>query len=1001
MRFRSYSLELFIILAVSLYSFKAGEEVNNSIKNDPPFISVSTPWADSMITTLSDDEKIAQLFMVAAYSNRDGEHEKQLTELIEKYKIGGLIFFQGGPLRQAKLCNTLQEKSKIPMLIGMDAEWGLAMRLDSTVKYPWQMTLGAIEDDQLIFEMGRQIGEQMNRLGVHVNFAPVVDINVNADNPVINARSFGENRDVVAKKGLAYMKGLQSQRVMANAKHFPGHGDTDKDSHKSLPMINHRYNRLDSVEIYPFKYLIENGLSSIMVAHLYVPELVEEFNLAATLSPAVVNGLLKDTLRFEGLIFTDALNMKGVSSFYKPGEVDLKALLAGNDVMLFSEDVPKAIDEIKKAVKEGLISMEEIEKRCLKILRAKEWVGLNEYQPVVLENLYHDLNKITYQMLNRKLMSSALTVLENKDELIPLRSLDTLKIAAIAIGDGGYETFHHFLSLYTEVDTFHLSSNAASLNNKEIMERLQDYNLIIASFHTPNTNPYSRKKIEGNAVDFLNAIRLKKHVILTAFCNPYALNQMSGLDHFESFIMAYQNNEFANEAAAKVIFGGSIANGKLPVSINERFKQGQGKVLQEILRLNYIWPEEIGIQREWLSGIDSIALEGLLEQAYPGCQILVAKDGKVFYNRTFGYHTYDSSKLVRVQDIYDLASLTKIAATLLGVMKLSENEEIDLDYALCDYLPDLVDSTDYLNLSLREILAHQAGLAAWIPFYKKSLINGKPRYEVYSLDSSSIYRNRVAENLYINYHYKDTIFNQILKTPVKKSGEYKYSDIGYYFLKEIVERKTNMPLDEYVKESYYKPLGMNRTSFKPLNFFNKQDIIPTENDKIFRQQLIHGDVHDPGAAMMGGVGGHAGLFSNANDMAKLMQMYLDNGVYAGKTYFEENTLNEFTSCQYCENENRRGAGFDKPMIDGEEGGPTCTCVSPMSFGHSGFTGTYMWADPRDKIVYVFLSNRIHPDAANKKLISLSIRTRIQEVIYDAIEKSKSIELLSDSLKEKK
>ncbi len=475
---------------------------------------------------------------------------------------------------------------------------------------------------------------------------------------------------------------------------------------------------------------------------------------------------------------------------------------------------------------------------------------------------------------------------------------------------------------------------------------------------------------------------------------------MSGLDHYEAFIMAYQNNEFANEMVAKVIFGGTVANGRLPVSINENFKQGQGKDLQEILRLNYVWPEEIGIEREWLSEIDSIVSEGLLEQAYPGCQIVVAKEGKVFYNRTFGYHTYDSSKLVRVQDIYDLASVTKIAATLLGIMKLSENGEIDLDYALCDYLPDLVDTTDYSNLSLREILAHQAGLAAWIPFYKNTMIKGNPRYDVYSLDSSSIYRNRVAENMYINYHYKDTIFNQILKTRVNGSKEYKYSDIGYYFLKEIIERKTNMPLDEYVQESYYKPLGMSRTSFKPLNSYKKQDIIPTEKDVTFRRQLIQGDVHDPGAAMLGGVGGHAGLFSNANDVAKLMHMYVSNGTYAGKKYFDELTIKEFTSCQYCEDENRRGAGFDKPMINGEDGGPSCTCVSYMSFGHSGFTGTYAWADPEDKIVYVFLSNRIHPDASNKKLISLSIRTRIQEVIYDAIAKSKSVELLSDSLIEK-
>ena len=353
-----------------------------------------------------------------------------------------------------------------------------------------------------------------------------------------------------------------------------------------------------------------------------------------------------------------------------------------------------------------------------------------------------------------------------------------------------------------------------------------------------------------------------------------------------------------------------------------------------------------------------------------------------------------------MNDIYDLASVTKIAATLLGVMKLNEEGKINLDYALCDYLPELVDTSDYANLSLREILAHQAGLAAWIPFYKKSLVGGKPRYDVYSLDSSATYNRRVAENLYINHNYEDSIYKQILSTPVNQEPEYKYSDVGYYFLKKIVEKEMGEELEDYVANNYYIPMGMSRTGFNPLNSHSKRDIIPTELDKTFRSQLIHGDVHDPGAAMLGGVGGHAGLFGNANDLAKLMQMYVSGGNYAGRQYLKSETLKEFTSCQYCEDENRRGAGFDKPLINGEEGGPSCSCVSYMSFGHSGFTGTYAWADPEDEIVYVFLSNRIHPDAGNKKLISLGIRTRIQEVIYDAVAKSKGREMLSDTIKSK-
>lgn len=975
---------VFVITSAFVKPLAGGTVINN--ENDPPFLEVATNWADSVFTTLTPDERIAQLFMMAAYSNKDSAHIKRIQKLITKNKIGGLIFMQGGPLRQAELINSYQKLAKVPLMVSIDGEWGLAMRLDSTVKYPWQMTLGAIQDEQLIYEMGVDIGEQCKRLGIHVNFAPVVDVNVNPKNPIINARSFGENRENVANKGIAYMKGMQSVNVMANAKHFPGHGDTDKDSHKSLPTINHSKARMDSIELYPFYKLIENGLASIMVAHLYIPAYVKEYNMATTLSKDVVTGLLQDSLGFKGLIFTDALNMKGVSALYRPGVVDVKALLAGNDVLLFSGDVEKGIAEIKKAIENGEITREEVDKRCLKILRAKQWEGLDRYQDVKTTRLIEDLNKREYELLNRKLSEASLTVLQNEGDILPLKKLDTLKIASLSIGEGGVNEFQNTLSLYSKVDHFTIKE-LESKKNADLLDTLRQYNTIIVSIHKSNKNPWKSYKIGAGTKDMISNLAMKNKVILTVFANPYSLIDFNAIEKTDGLIMAYQNSTYAKEAVAQLIFGGIGANGKLPVSVSDKFKEGTGLEVNSIDRFKYTMPEEVGINLKDLYKIDSIALSGIKEHAYPGCQVLVAKHGKVIYNKSFGHHTYEKKRAVVNSDIYDLASITKISASLLSIMKLKDENKFNLDLNLCDYLPELIpDTSIYINLNLREILAHQSGLQAWVPFYLKTMVKGMPRYDIYSLDSSVTYPYRVANKFYINKYYPDTIYQRILRGPVKEK-KYRYSDLGYYFMMKIIEKQAGEALKDYVGKIYAE-IGMTTTGYMPRERFDLDRIPPTEYDMIFRKQLIKGDVHDPGSAMLGGVGGHAGIFSNANDLAKLMQMYLNGGTYGGIRYIEEATLNEFTKCQFCYEgkENRRAVGFDKPFLQGH-GGPTCDGISQSSFGHTGFTGTMAWADPDEDVVYIFLSNRIYPDAENKKLLKMNIRTNIQQVIYDAVKKS--------------
>ncbi|MEQ8909365.1 MAG: glycoside hydrolase family 3 N-terminal domain-containing protein [Vicingaceae bacterium] len=986
---------LFGVLILSSLSFQSRQTIHYPYEEKVEFINTSTPWADSLIQVMSLKEKIGQLFNIAAYSNKGEKHTEEVLTAIKEYKVGGLTFFQGGPHRQAKLSNFYQENSNIPLMVAMDAEWGVSMRIDSSMKYPWQMTLGAIQDESLIEEMGKQIGEQCRRLGVHVNFAPVVDVNNNPDNPVIFARSFGENKENVTRKGIAYMKGLQAAKVIACAKHFPGHGDTDTDSHIRLPVVNHSQARIDSLEIYPFRQLVHAGVASIMTAHLNLPQLMKGDKNASSLSPLIVDSILKQELSFEGLIFTDGLNMGGVAKYQESAQIDVQALVAGNDVLLLSQDVPAAIKAIEAAIKKEQLSEDQITASAHKVLKAKEWLGLHEETQVELKHLLQDLNKPEYLYLNRQLVEASLTMLRNEKKRLPVKSLKGKKMISLAFAEKGvaYRAFQEGLNRYARVDTLHFSSLPVA-KQKALMDTLLTYDEVFVSVHKSNKHPWVSAEINTEFKNFINILRLKKEVNLCLFANAYALQDFLAAEFVPSLIVSYQNSELAQDLSSQLIFGGVQAKGKLPISVSQNLKSGMGSLSPEPFRLKYTVPEELQLKTRELEAVTEIVEEGIAQKAYPGAQVYIAKAGKVIYHRSFGSHTYKKNRHVKSSDLYDLASVTKIASTLLAIMELDGEGKLSLDDELGKHLR-MTRGTDYEHLILRDILAHQAGLAAWIPFYNKTLKKGQLRYDLYSKAPSEKYSVQIAKDLYMIPEYKDTIFYRILnRAEVKKKKEYRYSDVGYYFLKEIVERYRKMPIESYNQKAFYEPLGMHRTTFLPLEKFSLKEITPTENDKVFRKQLIHGYVHDPGAAMLGGVGGHAGLFANANDVGKLMQMYLQDGKYGGAEYLKAEVLEEYTNCQYCEDsiphdpeENRRGAGFDKPSVHGEPG-PTCDCISFESFGHSGFTGTYAWVDPTEDLVYVFLSNRVYPDANNPKLVKLNIRTRIQEKIYEAISNMK-------------
>ena len=999
------------IVAFSFLALVLGKNVG---AQKPVFLNQPTPWADSLFQTLTLDQKIGQLFMVAAWTDpkRSDYNPKQIQTLIQQYGIGGIIFMQGSPGRQAALNNQYQAASEIPLMIGMDAEWGLGMRLDSTISYPRQLTLGATTNDSLIYAYGKEMARQLKRMGVHVSFSPVVDINNNPKNPVISNRSFGESKELVTAQSLMYMKGLQDHGVLACAKHFPGHGDTDVDSHKDLPVISHDFIRLDSLELLPYCVLQQQGLGSVMTAHLYIPALDSSKNLASTLSKEIISNLLRKQMAFDGLVFTDAINMQGVAKFFKPGEAEVKALQAGNDVLLFSKDVPLAVQMIKAAIANGTITEQEIDEHCLRILRAKEWQGLATYQPVKIAGLYEDLNNTQARELRRKLVEESITVVKNEEGILPLHHLIGKKVAVVAIGTEAQSDFHSTLNHYCSYTPYFMEKSPDFRKAMWWRDELSQYDVVIAALLNTNNRPSRNFGVTNESARILNSVGESTQVVLAIFSNPYAMDALKELNQIESVIIAYQDDAMTQQVTAEVIVGALGANGSLPVTASATFAAGAGLSTRGGDKLRWVNPGEIAndtyvattttknttgnpagdyeedmmaeatnskvyASSNDIARIDAIAQNGIKHGAYPGCRVLIAKNGNVVYDKSFGVLDNESKLPVTEQTVYDLASITKVAGSTLAAMKLVDDGKLDVNKTLGDYL-DIPAQSEYSKIIIKDMLAHTAGLTPWIPFYQKTIKNGHLNPEIYRSKPEKGFTQPVANELYIMDSYRDSIYQRILNTPLSSDKRYNYSDLGYYFLQRIIEKQTNQSLDEYLNQSFYEPLGLSTMGYRPLARMNANQIAPTEKDNTFRSQHITGYVHDQGAAMMGGVAGHAGLFSNAQDLAVIMQMLLNGGHYGGKQYLTSSTINQFNTRYFANN--RRGLGFDKPSLTPGKGS-TCKEASAMSFGHTGFTGTMCWADPKSGLVYVFLSNRVNPDAENKKLQSMDIRTDIQEEIY--------------------
>ena len=942
-------------------------------------------WADSVLNSLTKDQRIAQLIVVRAHSNLGAAHVAQVTNEIKKYNVGALCFFQGGPLRQAKLTNYYQRIAKTPLMITQDAEYGLGMRLDSVIKFPYQLTMGALDNEELAYNMGLAVGAQCKRLGVHVNYAPVVDINNNPDNPVIGYRSFGEDKDKVAAFGVAYMRGMQDAGIMACAKHFPGHGDVSVDSHKDLPVIHKSIDELMNLELVPFKAMFDAGVGSVMIAHLYIPAIDNTANKATSISRKNVTGLLRDSLGYKGLAFTDALEMKGVTKFFPGGTISVEAIKAGNDMLCLPESVPQTIQAVKKAIAQKQITWDDINQKVKRVLLAKYRLGLYKKQYVKTKHLLDDLNAKT-NAIRLAVARESLTLLHQAGFTasrtdyvqIPLTE-NQKKIAYIGLGIEENNVFAKRMKKDLDADVFRFSYKDDIQKADKIIGEVQKdgkYDAIIIGVHNYSLRPAGNFGISDAAIYLYRKLNFIKTITLTFgnvlatknFCNAFTL------------AACYQDDDITQDAAADLVEGKITAHGHLPVSVCE-FKFGDGIILDQ-------W-DRAALQKK-LSAIDSIATDAIERKAFPGCVVLAAHSGNIIYDKAFGHYTYDEKDPMLRESIFDLASVTKVTATTVSVMKLIDEGKLDIDKTLGKYLPR-VKGTDKANLIIKDIMLHQAGLVPYITFYKETINDktGLPDKNLYKTNYRKGYGVRVANHLFLKNSWEDTMLDRILKSPLGPKDKYVYSDLDFILMGKVVEEITGMPLDEYARKNFYGPMGMATTGFKPLDRFPQSRIVPTETDDYYRHQTVQGTVHDEAAAMFGGVAGHAGLFSDAYDLSRLYQMLLNGGMYNGKRYLKKKTIDLFTA--YNSDFSRRGIGFDKPQKpdstgtkkEDDERYPS-ELASPATFGHTGFTGTCVWVDPESDLVFIFLSNRVYPSRHTPEFYKLNVRSKILDSLISAV-----------------
>ncbi len=964
-------------------------------------------WVSATMKSMSQDERIAQLFVMAIDPRDDDATRARVKKYVADNKVGGLIYNESTLHEQVTITNYAQSLARIPLLLTMDGEWGIAMRVEGMPKYQRNLTLGAITDERLLYNYGREIARQCRRLGLRVNFAPVLDVNDNPLNPVIGTRSFGESPEMVSTHGIAYARGLEDGGVIAVGKHFPGHGSSTEDSHKVLPTINKKMEELNTCELVPFRKFIDAGFSGILTAHLYVPA-IDPTQGPTTLSARCVRDLLKNKLHFKGLVITDALGMKGATQLLK-GSVCVNALLAGNDVLLMPDQVESEVEAIKAAIAAGTLKQKDIDERCHKLLCYKYVLGLTEPQHVDTNNLESDLKSAGSAVLHRQLTAGSITVIKNDDHVLPIHNLQSRRIAVVTVGDGeGLKSmFCDRADDYAEVTAFDCKPG-------DDVEALADM-LNAGRFNTVILEAYGNDASTQASIGTLS--KKCKNVVLAVLCKSYEIANYSeaiGQSNVKGVVLTYETGEEAQDYAVQTIFGGNAAQGCLPISLTvngqKKYPAGHG-IHYEATRLGYTVPAEVGVNNRLLAQVDSVARVALREHAFPGCQVVIGRHGKVICKRAYGETAYGTGVPVDDNTLFGLASVSKATGTLSALMKVYDDGKFRLDDKASDVITDLR-GTDKENITYRDLLYHETGmppsLSMWqmmmdTATYSGPLIVGKPdaqhhikimngayghndarlRTDILSRSQTERFNVAIADGIWGGRMTYDSIMQRIYHADLG-SKKYLYSCLNFCLLADAVQRITHAPLNYFVNSYIFAPLGAYHTLYRPLSKFSRDQIAYTEVDTYLRRQHIHGYVHDELAAFSGGVQGNAGLFSSANDLAKLLQMWLNGGTYGDVRFYKPSTVDVFTT-QKSPN-SHRGLGYDKPVVGNPDASNTCAEATAETYGHTGFTGTCFWVDPKNDMFYIFLSNRVSPSRNNPAFSRVSARSHIQSLIYQNIEK---------------